>query len=98
MRATIKLTLNRSMLKRNCSICTFPFELGEETYIPTCDAKHMCHYDCMKGWNDRQKANNLSLFCPLCRKKLVFEEGTKNKIEKIEGMDAGAAFGLSNEK
>ena len=73
MRATIKMTINASMRQRDCCICTFPFEIGEETYVPTCDAKHMCHWECMVAFKDKQVRDRLELFCPLCRKKLVFE-------------------------
>ena len=43
MRQTIKLTLNKSMMQRDCSICAEPFEVGASCYTPTCDPKHMAH-------------------------------------------------------
>lgn len=88
------------MRMESCPICFMEPEDGEDWYEPTCDKRHRHHYECMKQWSDKQKITNNPLFCTLCRAPIVFDEGTKRKLEvkNIENpVGAGDAFGLNGE-
>lgn len=57
-----------------CTICLINFEKGNKLIKLPCFDTHIFHQECMEEYVKAEKAKNLALTCPICRKEFKEEE------------------------